>query len=80
MRTTKERELKAITERINDMIEKDITWVWDLRSFNFRNGVEKPQVSFQSMYEYLTYDSGSQFKSYSAMSNKIIIGTTLYQF
>jgi len=77
--TKKQRELRQITDRLEEIIAKGSSWVYDFKSYDFQT--QKCKDTFiENVLEYLKYDNGSQFKSYSIFSRKILIGTTLYTF
>jgi hypothetical protein len=77
--TKKERELRQITERLETIIENGSSWVYEFKGCDFQTQKTK-DTTIGNVLEYLKYDNGSQFKSYSIFSRRILIGQTLYTF
>lgn len=77
--TKKERELRQITERLETIIENGSSWVYEFKGYDFQTQKTK-DTTIENVLEYLKYDNGSQFKSYSIFSRRILIGQTLYTF
>jgi len=77
--TKKQRELRQITERLETIIKNGSSWVYDFTIFDFQTQKSK-NTTIENVLEYLKYDNGSQFKSYSIFSRRILIGQTLYTF
>lgn len=75
----RQRELGQITERLEEIVKNGSSWVYDFTSYDFQTQKRKNTI-LRNVLEYLKYDNGSQFKSYSIFSRRILIGTTLYKF
>jgi len=73
------KELKRITERLESIINDGSSWVYEFKGYSFQTEKTK-NTTIENVLEYLKYDNGSQFKSYSLYSNRILIGQTLYTF
>jgi len=77
--TKKQRELRQITTRLEEIIANGSSWVYDFKGYDFQTQTSK-DTRIENVLEYLKYDNGSQFKSYSIFSKRILIGQTLYTF
>jgi len=73
------KEINNIKSRIEEIQIKDIEFCYDVKCLNLKTGNVK-NSSFNNILEWLEFDNGNYFKSYSVYSNRILISHYLYTF
>ena len=71
-------EIETLKERLNEIINNDISYLYDVTCYDFKTKNLK-NSRIETIMEWLN-DFPEYFKSYSCYSNRIIICNCLYRF
>jgi len=74
----KAAEIQALKTRIEKILKDDIGYLYEVTSKNITTGKIKT-ARFETILEWIN-DFPEYFKSYSSISNKVLISDLLYMF